>query len=534
VTARAVRDRFLALAGRITPWGAVAAALIALGIASAEQRFRLGLGATTHLSDRFPWGFWIGFDFLGIGIAAAGFTIVATVHLLHIERFEPIVRPALLTAFLGYLLVVVILVVDLGRWDRFWHPLVMWNPHSVMFEITWCVILYTTVLLLEFSPIVLERFRVRAPLPILRSISLPVMIAGVILSTLHQSSFGSLYLAVPGRLHPLWYTPLLPLLFLVSCLAAGISMVLFECHLLARWTGFRLAPDLRDDLGKAVAVILAIFGTVRIQDLLARRAFRFALEPSYHAVLFWTEFLLGVALPVALLLIPRVRVSAGGSFACSLMSLAGFAANRMNTVVTGLESWPGQTYVPSLQEMFIGLGTAAAGFVAFVAAASALDLVPGLDRSTDRPAAPELVRRGFFLGGAAAAAVLVGLGLMAGRRSPGPSGFAEAAERTATTTSVEPDVTKAMPGFRMPPDVRIPGSSESPGQVTFKHSSHVDASRPECVTCHQGRFPMLGPTPAAGPDGWHGKTRCGSCHDGQQARDVGADCDTCHVDRPAP
>jgi Ni/Fe-hydrogenase subunit HybB-like protein len=259
------------LLDRLTLWRALAGALMLLGLIAALQRFYSGLGATTNLSDRFPWGFWIGFDFLGIGMAAAGFTIVATVHLLHIERFEAIVRPALLTAFLGYLLVVLVLVVDLGRWDRFWHPLVMWNPHSVMFEITWCVILYTTVLLLEFSPIVLERFGFVAPLRALRAIALPVMIAGVILSTLHQSSFGSLYLAVPGRLHPLWYTPLLPVLFFISCLAAGLSMVIFESHLLAR-NGYRLQPSLVADLGKVVAVILALFGTVRIQDLLARHA----------------------------------------------------------------------------------------------------------------------------------------------------------------------------------------------------------------------------------------------------------------------
>ena len=134
-------NRLTRVLGRLTLWGAVSGALVVLGLVAAVQRFRLGLGATTNLSDRFPWGFWIGFDFLGIGMAAAGFTIVATVHLLHIERFEPIVRPALLTAFLGYMLVVLVLVVDLGRWDRFWHPLVMWNPHSVMFEIC---LLYTS------------------------------------------------------------------------------------------------------------------------------------------------------------------------------------------------------------------------------------------------------------------------------------------------------------------------------------------------------------------------------------------------------
>ena len=115
-------------------------------------------------------------------------------------------RPALLTAFIGYLLVVLVLIIDLGRPDHFWHPLVMWNPHSVMCEISWCLMLYTTVLSLEFAPIILEKFRIHSPIKWIHAVSLPFMIFGVLLSTLHQSSFGSLYLIVPNRLHALWYT----------------------------------------------------------------------------------------------------------------------------------------------------------------------------------------------------------------------------------------------------------------------------------------------------------------------------------------
>ncbi len=204
---------------KVSLWRGLATLLLGAGAVAAYMRFTLGLGATTNLSDTFPWGLWIGFDFLGVGIAAAGFTIVASVHLFHLHRFEPIVRPAILTAFVGYLLVILVLVIDLGRPEHFWHPLVMWNPHSVMFEITWCVICYTTVLSLEFAPVVLEKFKITAPNKILRTISTPLMIFGVLFSTLHQSSFGSLYLIVPGRLHELWYSPLLPILFFISCIA---------------------------------------------------------------------------------------------------------------------------------------------------------------------------------------------------------------------------------------------------------------------------------------------------------------------------
>jgi Ni/Fe-hydrogenase subunit HybB-like protein len=336
-----------------------------VGAVAGFQRFYYGLGATTHLSDRFPWGFWIGFDFLGIGLAAAGFTIAATVHLLHMERYEPLVRPAILTAFIGYLMVVLILVVDLGRPLRFWHPVVMWNPHSVMFEITWCVLLYSTVLALEFAPVVLEKFRLAAPIKALRAISIPVVIAGVILSTLHQSSFGSLYLIAPGRLHPLWYSPILPILFFISCVAAGLSMIVFESFLLSRSAPRALSIGLLADIGKAVVVVLAVYGTVRVQDLINRNALGHAFTFSSQGLLFLGEFILGVVAPAVMLLFRRVRESRDGLFFASVLVLMGFMANRMNTVVTGMERWPDFIYIPTWQELFIGLGIATFGFVAF-------------------------------------------------------------------------------------------------------------------------------------------------------------------------
>ena len=199
-----------------TFWKVVSAIIVTVGLFSTYYRFSLGLGATTNLHDNVPWGLWIGFDFLGVGLAAAGFTIAATVHIFNIHKYESLVRPAILTAFLGYSLVASLLIVDLGRPENFWHPLVMWNIHSVMFEITWCLICYTTVLTLEFAPVILEKFNLKAPIKILKKISIPVVIAGVLFSTLHQSSFGSLYLIVPGRLHPLWYSPIIPIMFFIN------------------------------------------------------------------------------------------------------------------------------------------------------------------------------------------------------------------------------------------------------------------------------------------------------------------------------
>lgn len=349
----------------ISGWRPIATILILTGLLAAVARFTFGLGATTNLSDDFPWGLWIGFDFLGIGLAASGFTIVAAVNLFHAKEYEPIVRPAILTAFVGYLLVVLVLIIDLGRPDHFWHPLVMWNPHSVMCEISWCLMLYTTVLSLEFAPIILEKLNIHAPIRWIHAISLPLMIFGVLLSTLHQSSFGSLYLIVPNRLHALWYTPLLPVLFFVSCIASGISMVLLESLIFSRGRRDLLPTPLRANLAKLIAVALAVYFVVRFQDLLSRGMLRELTTFTYYSLAFYAEILIGFAIPFVLLLFDRIRTSRQGLYAATILVVSGFAFNRMNTAITGLEQYPTHTYFPSLIEVFIMLGITALGFSAF-------------------------------------------------------------------------------------------------------------------------------------------------------------------------
>ena len=183
------RPRFLRHVTAITILCIWAAALWTL-----IRRFSEGLGAVAGVNDLAPWGLWIGADvFAGVALAAGGFVIAATVHIFRIERFKPILRPTVLTAFLGYVLVAVALFIDIGRPLSWWHPLVMWQGHSIMFEVTWCVVLYSTVLAIEISPVVLERLGLTRLLRLVKVTTIPVVIAGVILSTMHQSSLGSLY-----------------------------------------------------------------------------------------------------------------------------------------------------------------------------------------------------------------------------------------------------------------------------------------------------------------------------------------------------
>jgi Ni/Fe-hydrogenase subunit HybB-like protein len=357
-----------------TTWGYIALVLLAAGFVAGFLRFFLGLGATTNLNDQFPWGIWIAFDFFGIGLAAAGFTVVAAVHLFHAEKYEPIVKPAILTALIGYSLVVLVLVIDLGLPLHCYHPLYMWNHHSVMFEITWCLILYSTVLCFELAPVVLAKFNLKAPIKWIRSISLPLMIAGVILSTLHQSSFGSLYLILPNRMHALWYSPILPILFYISCISMGISMIIFETLLISRKGIELISDELKSNLAKIVATVLGIYLVVRFldmsQDATSRGvlAFEAMKTISYHSLAFYTEIVLGFVLPFILLLIPKVRKSRCGLHCCIGLVLLGFAANRINTVITSLEIYGVKEwmYFPSFIEIVVCLGIAALGATAFV------------------------------------------------------------------------------------------------------------------------------------------------------------------------
>ncbi len=385
---------------RPTFWRVLLLIVFAFGLYATFVRFTQGLGASTNLSDDFPWGLWIGFDILcGVALAAGGFTISAVVYIFHIERFRPIVRPTILTAFLGYCLVIVALLFDLGQGHRIWHPLVMWNPRSVMFEIGWCVSLYTTVLALEFSPMLLERFGWQRPLKLVKSFMLPLVILGVILSTLHQSSLGSLYLIVPGKLHPLWYSPLLPVFFFVSAVALGCAMTIFESFL--SWRAFRrrIELDLLSDLAKVMVVVLAVYLVLRIQDLMAGGALGLALQPTYEGRLFLAELLLGTVAPIAFLLIPAVRRDDLGLFISAVMVIAGFMLNRLNVSLTGMEGTAPTQYQPHWMEVAVTLSIVGAGFVLFALAARYLNVFPPAEAAEEAVSAlpfPEQVRRPWF------------------------------------------------------------------------------------------------------------------------------------------
>ena len=360
---------------KITFWRAALVITLLFGAYATYIRFFHGLGASTNLSDEFPWGIWIGFDILcGVMLAAGGFTLMAGVHILNMKKYKPIARPALLTAFLGYLLVIGALMFDLGKPYNVWHPIVMWQPRSVMFEVGWCVMLYTTVLSLEFAPIVFEKLRYEKALRILRNIAVPVFILGVILSTLHQSSLGSLYLIMPGKLYPLWYSSMLPVLFFISAIAVGMAMTIFESTMSARHFGHALEAPLIRGLGRGLLITLLVYAVVRIQNLISTGNIRYAFLSTYEAAMFWVEIALALVAPITLLLIPKIRQRPLSLYAISIMVVLGFVMNRLNVAVTGMERSAGVRYLPSWGEVAITLSIIGVGILLFTLATKYLPI----------------------------------------------------------------------------------------------------------------------------------------------------------------
>jgi c(7)-type cytochrome triheme protein len=528
MNATILKDKLQDQLSRLTLWQGVLLAVLAAGLYATVLRFSRGLGAVTNLSDSFPWGLWIGFDILvGVGLAAGGFVVAATVHVFRMERYEAIARPAVLTAFLGYVLVIVALLFDLGRPYRIWHPLVMWNPHSVMFEVAWCVTLYTTVLALEFSPLVFERFGWKRPLKVIRTVFVPLVIVGVLLSTLHQSSLGSLYVIVPDKLHGLWYTPLLPVFFFLSAVAAGLAMTIFESFMSYRAFGKRLEPELLAGIARVIVVVLGVYTLIKIQDLTARGNLGLAFAATPESVLFWGEAGLGVLLPMALFALRRVRRSEGGLFFAALLTVMGFIINRLNVAVTGMTASSGVSYIPSWMEFAVTVSIVGVGLVLFALAVKYLPIFPkeelpppGVD--------PVLLRRRPAL----SRPVLVGLWTLL---AIGILGMAATQPKHSPpkVTPVKAAAPAVEPGMlRLPKPYTFPVSGDSPGAVTFDHETHAMALDNRCQVCHAALFRLtVAGRPVSGKlsyEAIHEGRLCASCHDGKQAFAIDADCTSCH------
>ncbi len=383
-TADAVHGKALPLAGRsavpfLTPGVWALIVLAGLGLLSLAVRFIFGIGAVTNLDNQYPWGLWIGIDVAtGVALAAGGFTTAFVAHVLHQHKYHDVVRPALLTAMLGYTFVALGVCVDLGRYYNIWHVLMpsMWQGNSALFEVGICVCCYLTVLYIEFLPIVCERFIGHVNLPgFLSALNKPLdtvlrwadaglkrtitffIIMGVILSCAHQSSLGTLMVIAPTKLHALWHTPVLPLLFLLSAFAVGLSMAIFESLLASRSLKRSMEMNVLSPLGRIIPFLLTIYLGAKVVDMVNRDSWRLALEPSLQATTFWVEIIVGILMPLSIFLFHKFRRRPAWLFAAAAMVVFGVVLNRVNVFIIGYRPpFSDGPYVPAIPEVLVTVG----------------------------------------------------------------------------------------------------------------------------------------------------------------------------------
>lgn len=509
-------------------------------------RFIFGLGVTTNLSDATPWGLWIGFDVMaGVALAGGGFVMTAIFYIMKREEFQPLVKPAVLTAFLGYLAVIFGLMFDLGLPWNIWHMMIYWNPHSPLFEVGWCVMLYTTVLLLEFSPVPLESTSKYAKIrSFLMRFRFVFVLLGIMLSTLHQSSLGSLFLVMPFKLHPLWYSNIIPIQFFISAIALGLMMVAFE-SLFSHWL-YNRKPEtnLVAKLGKAAVWILLIYFGTRMADILVAGKAGLIFDGSWESGLFMAELLIAVIIPVIIFAVPRFRHNNRLQWVGSFAVVFGMIFNRINVGGLTMLGVTGDTYVPSWMEIAISLGVVSAAALAFLFVVERFHIwkitpknpqslthtPPAFDYSSQVWLGTPRVAELFKYSLAFVLSFAIGMALMPNNQIKG--------------AGIE-NVTVRPPNGK---DTLHVNGNQDNFNVEFPHKEHVKRiGEDNCVDCHHLDLPrgennscwechtsMYKPVDFFKHD-WHaqdnnGKIKCNDCHTAGQPRNAESSkkCTECH------
>jgi len=482
--------------------------LAVMGAVTATLRLIYGLGTTTALSDEIPWGLWKVLNMIaGVAVATGGFVLAFCVHVLRMKSLKPVLRPALLLAFLGYGASCAALMFDIGLPQRFWSPMVNWNIHSFLFEVFWCVMLYFTVTVIEVSPIALESPRFAKVLGILKKISLPVVLLGITFSTLHHTSLGSLFIVSKTRLHDLWWTPLLPLHFILSAVGAGLMAVVLLTLGVAKLYHKKAPVDVLRKLATASAVILSIYFLVKGIDLAARGNLGSVFSGEWESRLFLVEMLLAVVLPVALIAIPRTRATNAGLAAAAFFAVSGVLLNRLDVGVFGYFRSGGTTYFPSFAEIALTLGIPAAAGLFFFAFIERFRVFEFEGETVGPEPLPPVtsfqpmtgVWTGVFLNRlerfSLIAVVVIPLALAF---STGPAG-ADPDGRRPVRAPLAGDKTRTT--------LRIDGNGNG-NAVLFPHADHKD---------------RLG-----------GEESCAECHHLDRPGDQWTSCHTCHTDMDRP
>jgi Ni/Fe-hydrogenase subunit HybB-like protein len=340
--------------------------LVAAGVTAALARFVFGLGVTTNLNDVYPWGLWVAFDVVtAVPLAAGAFVLGAVVHCFHIKKLEPLIRPAIVTGFLGYSLVCIGLLLDLGQPHRAWHIFFYPNLHSPMFEVALCVMSYTTVAFLEFLPPVCERFGYHMPVRLLRTLEVPLIILGASIATLHQSTIGTFFLIAIDKLHNLWYNPLLPALFWISAVFTGMSIIIVEAVMVHRYLKQPDETEMLATLTRIIPWFLAIYLALKGYALIFLSQ-RPLFDRPVLTTLFVVEVLAGVIIPMVIFFGKRVRTSGTLQLRAAGLVVFGLVLNRFNVSMFAMMQKNQKIYFPSFLESVVTIGIIAAHILFFV------------------------------------------------------------------------------------------------------------------------------------------------------------------------
>ena len=373
---------------QITLWRVIVAIIFASGMYATYIRFFQGFKASTNLNDQMPWGLWVGLGTLcGVGLSAAGFGISAAVELLGMERYRPILRSAILISFLGYLTVCVGYLYEIGLPWRFWHPIVMWNHRSVLFDVCVCIMTYTTVLTFEFAPALIEKLPWKGlRQTILRyhhKILLGVVLAGTLLSSMHQSFLGGLFLITRGKMSLLWYSPYMHAMFYLSAIPAGLALTVMAIYLCMRSLNVRIDFSILSDCGRMIQMLLIVYAFFKLLDLISNQALYLAFQRTTEAGYFWLEMVLFLAIPITLLSFRSVRENPEKLYWACAVTVAGFMVDRINVSINSLQTAMGTHYVPKWSELASSVLVIAAGVMAFRYAVIYLDILP---KAPEKPA----------------------------------------------------------------------------------------------------------------------------------------------------
>ena len=363
-------------------WLALIGLLLLVGLVSAIQVFWHGL-VITNMSNTVPWGLWITIDLSSIALGAGAFTLSAIVYLLGLKNFRPIIRLAIFVGFIGYSTALLTLVMDIGRPDRFWHPWVYWNIHSVLWEITWCITIYLTIMILEFLPVVTElKFFNRWPwvhqaANWLHRATPALALFGLLISLLHQSSLGATYGILKSR--PIWFKPSMPILFILSAVAVGPALTMAVAFVIEWITGKRtIDHDILRTIARFSGFGLLVYGYLRFWDTMATtyygrtpsviQGLTLLRESTPYNFSFWVlEILLGVVVPAIFFLAPYFNRRPLFLVLGAILAVVGVIVNRWNVTVSGLTvplayspgtlyTSPVGSYFPSLTEWGVALG----------------------------------------------------------------------------------------------------------------------------------------------------------------------------------